>query len=60
MPGFTKEHAVKYLVWFESTPNVEAAIRREKRIKKWLREWKLNLIEASNPAWRDLYPGLLE
>jgi putative endonuclease len=58
IPGFTKRHAVRTLVWFEGTPNVEAAIRREKRIKEWPRAWKINLVEASNPAWRDLYPEL--
>jgi putative endonuclease len=57
--GFTKRHAVTHLVWYEVTPNIEAAIRREKRLKEWQRAWKIDLIEADNPTWRDLYPDLL-
>jgi putative endonuclease len=45
---------VKLLVWFEQHPTMDAAITREKRIKKWNRAWKLALIEADNPEWRDL------
>ena len=52
--GFTRRYAVKLLVWFEQHPTMESAILREKRIKKWNREWKLALIEAANPDWRDL------
>ncbi|MEQ1499656.1 MAG: GIY-YIG nuclease family protein [Novosphingobium sp.] len=52
--GFTKEHGVKQLVWFEQHSTMEHAITREKRIKKWNRAWKLNLIEQANPRWRDL------
>jgi putative endonuclease len=58
-PSFTARYAVHRLVWFEPTPNIEAAIRRETRIKKWPRRWKLDLVEASNPDWRDLYPDIL-
>jgi putative endonuclease len=54
MPGFTSKHAVKRLVWFEQHSTMEHAITREKRIKKWLRVWKLELIERENLAWRDL------
>ncbi|MBA3525720.1 MAG: GIY-YIG nuclease family protein [Sphingomonas sp.] len=54
VPGFTREYGVKLLVWLEQHPNMESAITREKRIKKWNRAWKLELIEASNPDWRDL------
>ena len=54
VPGFTSKHAVKRLVWFEQHSTMENAIIREKRIKKWNRAWKLELIEASNPNWRDL------
>ncbi len=54
VPGFTKEHNVKILVHYESTENVDAAISREKVLKKWNREWKLNLIEKDNPEWKDL------
>lgn len=57
--GFTSSHAVHDLVWFESTPSVEAAIRKEKQIKNWKRVWKIALIEKINPTWRDLYAGLL-
>lgn len=52
--GFTQEYGVKLLVWFELHDTMEAAITREKRIKKWMRAWKLELIEAVNPEWRDL------
>jgi putative endonuclease len=54
LPGFTRQYAVRMLVWFEQHATMESAIVREKRIKKWNRRWKLELIEASNPAWRDL------
>jgi putative endonuclease len=52
--GFTRDYGVKLLVWFEHHPTMESAITREKRIKKWNRAWKLELIEAGNPEWRDL------
>jgi putative endonuclease len=52
--GFTREYGVKLLVWFEQHPTMDSAITREKRIKKWNRAWKLELIEAGNPDWRDL------
>jgi putative endonuclease len=52
--GFTRQYGVKLLVWFEQHPTMESAILREKRIKKWNRAWKLELIEAANPDWRDL------
>ena len=52
--GFSKEHGVHMLVWFEPHDTMESAILREKRIKKWRRAWKLELIEADNPQWRDL------
>ncbi|CAN5175655.1 GIY-YIG nuclease family protein [soil metagenome] len=54
IPGFTRQYAVKLLVWFEQHPTMDSAITREKRIKKWHRAWKLKLIEAANPDWRDL------
>jgi putative endonuclease len=47
--GFTREYGVKLLVWFEQHATMESAIAREKRIKKWNRAWKLELIEAENP-----------
>ena len=52
--GFTRKYGVKLLVWFEQHPTMESAITREKRIKIWNRAWKLELIEAANPDWRDL------
>jgi putative endonuclease len=57
--GFTLQYGVKQLVWFESTPSIVTAIAREKQLKNWRRDWKIQLIEAANPTWRDLYPGLL-
>ncbi len=54
IPGFTREYGVMMLVWFEQHATMEAAIQREKRIKKWNRAWKLELIEKDNPDWRDL------
>ena len=52
--GFTRKHGIKLLVWFEQHATMDSAILREKRIKKWERPWKLELIEAANPDWRDL------
>jgi putative endonuclease len=52
--GFTKRYGVKRLVYFEVFPTAPDAIRRETRIKKYSRAWKVNLIRAQNPAWRDL------
>jgi putative endonuclease len=57
--GFTDRYRVHHLVWFESTPSIEAAIRREKQIKNWRREWKIALIEKENSQWSDLYDALL-
>jgi len=58
VPGFTRDHQIKLLVWFEQHATMESAITREKRIKKWNRAWKLKLIEADNPEWRDLAEDL--
>lgn len=52
--GFTKRYGVARLVWYETADTMEAAIASEKRIKKWPRRYKLNLIERDNPLWRDL------
>jgi putative endonuclease len=52
--GFTKKYSIDKLVYFESTTDVNDAIVREKRLKKWKRQWKIDLIEKSNPDWRDL------
>src|ERR1700730_14944914 len=58
IPGFTARYEVDRLVWFESHDGAEAAMLREKQIKEWKRDWKLNLIERGNPRWIDLYPSL--
>lgn len=58
IPGFTKRYKVHRLVWFESFEDIHAAIQREKTIKKWPRQWKINLIERDNPHWMDLGPRL--
>jgi putative endonuclease len=56
--SFTKKYDIKNLVYFEVHDEVQEAIRREKRLKKWRRGWKYELIEKENPAWEDLYEGL--
>jgi putative endonuclease len=53
--GFTKKYGIKHLVWFEVHTDVVAAITREKQLKKWHRDWKINMIQQWNPDWRDLY-----
>ena len=53
--SFTKRHAVKVLVFFAVHESIEAAIQREKSLKRWNRKWKLSLIERDNPTWRDLW-----
>jgi putative endonuclease len=54
VPGFTKRYGVDQLVWFEAHQSRDAALRREKQIKEWKRNWKVNLIERDNRHWRDL------
>ncbi|MCP1373011.1 GIY-YIG nuclease family protein [Dyella lutea] len=56
--GFGSRHRVHDLVWFELHETMESAIAREKALKAWKRTWKIELIEASNPYWRDLYPEI--
>jgi putative endonuclease len=56
--SFTKKYHVHRLVYFEQHSYIEAAIQREKRLKKWNRTWKIRLIEENNPNWSDLYPGI--
>jgi len=53
--GFTKTYGVKTLVWHEIHESRETAFARERQIKKWNRAWKLEMIEKSNPSWRDLW-----
>ena len=57
--GFSKQYDVKMLVWFEQHDTMESAIAREKAMKKWHRQWKINLIEAQNPEWRDLWDDII-
>jgi putative endonuclease len=52
--GFSSDYSVKMLVWYEQHGTMETAITREKQIKKWNRQWKINKIESENPDWRDL------
>jgi len=53
--GFTKEHGVKMLVYYEQNATAIAAIQREKNIKHWSRKWKIDLIRSTNPEWRNLW-----
>ena len=57
--SFTQKYGVHTLVYYEYTTDVNAAIVREKQMKKWNRQWKINLIEKENPNWDDLYESLL-
>ena len=57
--GFTRKYRVHTLVWYEPHATMESAITREKAIKEWKRAWKLELIEAFNPEWRDLYEEIV-
>ena len=54
VPGFTEKYNVSKLVYYEKTTDVNAAIQREKNLKKWNREWKLELIKKNNPLFKDL------
>ncbi len=56
--GFTRKYKVHILVWYELHTSMEFAISREKVIKKWRRQWKLDAIESANPDWKDLYEDL--
>uniref|UniRef100_B0T7X1 Excinuclease ABC C subunit domain protein n=1 Tax=Caulobacter sp. (strain K31) TaxID=366602 RepID=B0T7X1_CAUSK len=60
MPGFTKRYGLKRLVWYEPHELMTAAIQREKSLKEWPRQWKINLIERDNPTWDDLYADVFE
>jgi putative endonuclease len=57
--GFTSKHDVKRLVWFEQHGSIIEAIAREKRIKRWHRDWKVNLIQTMNPNWDDLHERIV-
>lgn len=56
--GFTTRYSIKLLVYFELHATMYEAIRREKQLKRWRREWKIELIERHNPEWRDLWPSI--
>lgn len=58
-PGFTRTYGLKRLVWFQAFERMTNAIQREKSLKRWPRDWKINLIECDNPHWNDLYEGIL-
>jgi putative endonuclease len=59
IPGFTAKYRVDRLVWFEAHEGLEGALIRERQIKKWKRDWKINLIERDNPHWIDLSSSLM-
>jgi putative endonuclease len=58
VPGFTEKYGVARFVYYEVFDSIEAAITREKQLKKWNRAWKIRLIEEKNPNWDDLYPAI--
>lgn len=55
VPSFTTRYGCRQLVWYEEHFNIQDAIQREKSLKRWYRQWKIALIERTNPDWRDLY-----
>jgi putative endonuclease len=57
--GFTSRQGVRRLVYYEIHEEISLAIAREKAIKKWRRDWKIELIERNNPDWADLYPEII-
>ena len=57
--GFTSKYIIDKLVYYDSSISIQAAIAREKQLKRWKRQWKINLIEEFNPEWKDLYENLL-
>ena len=57
--GYTKQYRCKKLVWYEQTNNVQSAILKEKRMKKWKREFKEYVINEMNPEWNDLYENII-
>lgn len=58
VPGFTKDYDVKMLVYFEEHSDIERAIEREKKLKRWARAWKIELIRSKNPDWADLFDDI--
>jgi putative endonuclease len=59
LEGFTKKYGLKRVVYFEQADSIITAIEREKQLKNWHREWKIQLIESVNPEWNDLYESIL-
>jgi putative endonuclease len=59
IPGFTRKYGLRNLVYFESTSDPYSAVTRERRIKRWHRKWKIELIDGCNPTWRDLAADIL-
>lgn len=59
IPGFTQRHRLKYLVYYEAAGSIRIAIDREKQLKNWHREWKINLIKLTNPEMSDLSGDIL-
>jgi putative endonuclease len=59
VPSFTSRYQLHHLVWYEHAVEIRSAIQREKQLKNWKRDWKIQLIEQANPYWHDLYPALL-
>ena len=57
--GFTSRYSVHNLVWYEMSDTMDSVIQKEKEIKNWKRKWKIELVEQSNPEWRDLYFNIL-
>ena len=57
--GFTKKYGVHCLVYYETHPTMDAAIKREKQLKEWRRLWKIRLIESMNPEWVDLFDATI-
>jgi putative endonuclease len=58
--SFSKKHGCKLLVWYEAYEDLDAARLRERQMKKWKRAWKIELIERSNPQWKDLWPQIAQ
>ncbi len=59
LPGFTSRYGVTRLVWYRAFDDIEIAIAEEKRIKRWRRAWKIQMIEQMNPEWEDLYANIV-
>ena len=58
--GFSKKYNLEKLIYYEESQNIESAIIREKQLKNWHRDWKINLIKKNNSDFKDLYPGLVK